>query len=68
MAVDRTTGIWQGDGTGGLSDRGHLSPFARFADGKPAVILSVTGTNTETVWIEAADERFEGIGSVSWER
>jgi hypothetical protein len=42
--------------------------FARFADGKPAVIVSVTGTNTEAVWIEAAGERFEGIGSVSWER
>jgi len=42
--------------------------LARFADGKPAVILAVTGTNTETVWIEAAGERFDGIGSVSWER
>jgi len=42
--------------------------LAKLADGKPAAILSVTGTNTETVWIEAAGERFEGIGSVSWER
>ncbi|MFC1716742.1 hypothetical protein ACFL6S_23950, partial [Candidatus Poribacteria bacterium] len=42
--------------------------LARLVDGKPAVILSVTGNNTETVWIEAAGERFDGIGSVSWER